>query len=261
MTHDTERILQHLLYSAFRRFSLDAFILNLGTFLIEYLPIMSIALKRFENKRITTLSYHCFNNLLAPPPKVIELSDELMQELYMHPSMSAYKYAARVVSTQEEGPYQKIYNLMSRKEESSIYFPLIIDDFLTTSLYIAISTIGSGKYTDEHRAFCEKIRAPLAAALTNVLQHEALASEPAPANGGRRKSSNPSESLSQLQEPPLTYPTLDAVIKSHIRKTLDLTQGRVSGPKGAARLLGVPSSTLSSKIRRLGISVPREKNE
>lgn len=100
MTLDTEHILQHLLYSTFRRFSLDAFILNLGTFLIEYLPIMSIALRRFENKRITTLSYHSFNNLLAPPPKVIELSDELMQELYMHPSMSAYKYAARILSSQ-----------------------------------------------------------------------------------------------------------------------------------------------------------------
>lgn len=159
----------------------------------------------------------------------------------------------------EEGPYRKVCNLMSREEESSIYFPLIIDDFLTTSLYITISTVGTGKYTDEHRAFCEKIRAPLAAALTNVLQHEALAAEPASAAGGRR--SNPSESLSQLREPALTYPTLDAVIKSHIRKTLDLTQGRVSGPRGAAKLLGVPSSTLSSKIRRLGISVPREKNE
>lgn len=261
MTHDTEHILQHLLYSAFSRFSLNAFILNLGTFLIEYLPIMSIALRRFENKRITTLSYHSFNNLLPAPPKVIELSDELMHELYMHPSMSAYKYAARIVSTQDEGPHRKIYKLMSREDESTIYFPLIIDDFLTTSLYISISTIGIGKYTDEHRVFCEKIRAPLAAALTNVLQHEALAAEPASAAGGRRRISNPSESLSQSREPALTYPTLDAVIKSHIRKTLDLTQGRVSGPKGAARLLGVPSSTLSSKIRRLGISVPREKNE
>lgn len=51
------------------------------------------------------------------------------------------------------------------------------------------------------------------------------------------------------------------MIKTHILRTLDLTQGRVSGPRGAARLLGVPSSTLSSKIRRLGITVQRGKND
>lgn len=222
---------------------------------------MSIALRRFEDNCITTLSYYSFNNLLPPPAKFIKLSDELMQELAMHPSMSAYKYAARILPIQEEGQYRKIHNKISREEASSIYFPLSIDELLTTSLYIAVSTIGIGKYNEEHRAFCEKIRAPLAAALTCVLQHEGLAAEPASPAGGRSGSCNPLGSLPHSREAVLAYPTLEEVIKSHIRKTLDLTQGRVSGPKGAARLLGVPSSTPASKIRRLGISVPREKSE
>jgi formate hydrogenlyase transcriptional activator len=39
-----------------------------------------------------------------------------------------------------------------------------------------------------------------------------------------------------------------------IEDTLQLTRGRVSGPSGAARQLGIPPSTLESKIKRLRIS-------
>lgn len=261
MTNDTEHMIEHLLYRTFSSFPLNSFVLNLGTFLVEYIPIMSIALRRFENKRITTLSYYSFKNLLPPPPKVIELSDELMEALSTHPCMSAYKYTARILPAHEQGPFREIYSKMSRENDSNLSFPLIVDDFLTTSLYISISTKGIGKYNEEHLAFCEKIRAPLAAALTNILRHEASPAEEAGQAEARRWSKNPAAgSASHSRESIPAYPTLNEVIKTHIRKTLDLTQGRVSGPKGAAKLLGVPSSTLSSKIRRLGIPVPREKN-
>jgi formate hydrogenlyase transcriptional activator len=38
-----------------------------------------------------------------------------------------------------------------------------------------------------------------------------------------------------------------------IEQALKAARGRVSGPKGAASALGVPASTLESKIRRLNI--------
>jgi len=41
--------------------------------------------------------------------------------------------------------------------------------------------------------------------------------------------------------------------KDHISKVLELCQGRVAGPGGAAELLGVPSTTLNSKIKKLKI--------
>ena len=38
-----------------------------------------------------------------------------------------------------------------------------------------------------------------------------------------------------------------------IEQALEAARGRVSGPTGAAMRLGVPASTLESKIRKLGI--------
>ncbi|GGA96101.1 sigma 54-interacting transcriptional regulator [Mucilaginibacter rubeus] len=47
--------------------------------------------------------------------------------------------------------------------------------------------------------------------------------------------------------------TIDDHERDLILKTLKQCFGKISGPKGAAELLGVPSSTLNSKMKRLGI--------
>jgi transcriptional regulator with GAF, ATPase, and Fis domain len=53
----------------------------------------------------------------------------------------------------------------------------------------------------------------------------------------------------------------DAEIKEHekqnILKALETAGWRVSGQKGAARLLGIPASTLNSRIKSFGIKMPR----
>ena len=49
--------------------------------------------------------------------------------------------------------------------------------------------------------------------------------------------------------------TLDAVIRAHLLRTLRLCRGKVYGPNGAARLLGLKPSTLQSKLKRHGIAV------
>ena len=46
---------------------------------------------------------------------------------------------------------------------------------------------------------------------------------------------------------------LDDAMIQHIRKALDLTKGKIHGPDGAARLLGVNPSTLRNRMKRLGI--------
>lgn len=48
--------------------------------------------------------------------------------------------------------------------------------------------------------------------------------------------------------------TLDEAESSHILQTLLHTEGVIGGPKGAAARLGLPRTTLISKMRRLGIS-------
>lgn len=49
------------------------------------------------------------------------------------------------------------------------------------------------------------------------------------------------------------FATLSENERQHIEKVLRHTRGRISGPKGAAKLLGVPASTLRSRIKKLGL--------
>jgi transcriptional regulator with GAF, ATPase, and Fis domain len=54
--------------------------------------------------------------------------------------------------------------------------------------------------------------------------------------------------------PGTAFTTLDALIRAHIVRALKLCGGKIYGPDGAARLLGLKPSTLQSKMLRLGIS-------
>ncbi len=48
--------------------------------------------------------------------------------------------------------------------------------------------------------------------------------------------------------------TLEQAESAHILQTLQQTQGVIGGRNGAAAMLGMPRTTLISKMRRLGIS-------
>ena len=50
---------------------------------------------------------------------------------------------------------------------------------------------------------------------------------------------------------------LDEVVSIHIRRVLNKTNGKVSGPNGAAVLLGINPSTLRNRMKRLGIEYGR----
>lgn len=53
---------------------------------------------------------------------------------------------------------------------------------------------------------------------------------------------------------PKKIKTIDENERDHIFEVLQLCNGRVSGPHGAAKLLGVPATTLNSKIKKLGLN-------
>jgi len=53
------------------------------------------------------------------------------------------------------------------------------------------------------------------------------------------------------------WPTLDEITAQHIRQTLMKTNGQVGGKGGAADLLGINSSTLRARMRKLGIHITR----
>ena len=50
--------------------------------------------------------------------------------------------------------------------------------------------------------------------------------------------------------------TLEAFERDHIIRVLEQTQGKVSGKNSAAEILGLNSSTLRARMRKLGIRRP-----
>jgi len=53
---------------------------------------------------------------------------------------------------------------------------------------------------------------------------------------------------------------LDEIVSKHIRRVLQITNGRVHGKGGAAELLGINSSTLRNRMNKLGIDYGRRSN-
>lgn len=54
-------------------------------------------------------------------------------------------------------------------------------------------------------------------------------------------------------EAPIALASLEENERRHIEQALRLTGGRLSGPRGAAALLGIPRSTLQHRMRKLGL--------
>ncbi len=51
---------------------------------------------------------------------------------------------------------------------------------------------------------------------------------------------------------------LDRAMSAHIRKALNMTGGRVEGPRGAARLLDINPRTLQNRMKKLGVAFGRK---
>lgn len=47
--------------------------------------------------------------------------------------------------------------------------------------------------------------------------------------------------------------TMEEMERDHIMQVLKMCNGKVFGPGGAAEVLNIPSTTLNSKIKKLGI--------
>jgi formate hydrogenlyase transcriptional activator len=70
----------------------------------------------------------------------------------------------------------------------------------------------------------------------------------------------PSQKTQQQREQDEETDDLDEVISQHIRRTLLKAQGKVSGPDGAAALLGINPSTLRNRMKKLRIDYWKSKS-
>lgn len=48
-------------------------------------------------------------------------------------------------------------------------------------------------------------------------------------------------------------PSIDEIQRRYIRHVLQITGGRISGPGGAAEILGIPRTTLNARMKKLGL--------
>ncbi|MGO9145905.1 MAG: sigma-54-dependent Fis family transcriptional regulator, partial [Desulfomonilia bacterium] len=66
------------------------------------------------------------------------------------------------------------------------------------------------------------------------------------------------EKKSDVSEDAQARVSLDEVISQYIRKTLIQTKGKIFGPGGAAEFMKVNPNTLRSRMRKLGLPMPKK---
>jgi transcriptional regulator with GAF, ATPase, and Fis domain len=90
---------------------------------------------------------------------------------------------------------------------------------------------------------------------SNIVRPLTLPPAAAPANGTQASPPAPLRATASGEVAPL-----DAAMVSHIERALSATHGRIEGPFGAARILGVNPHTLRARMRKLGIEWSRFRN-
>lgn len=68
-----------------------------------------------------------------------------------------------------------------------------------------------------------------------------------------RPAAQPAEATSNGSGDPKPIATLDAAMAEHIQRALEACHGRIEGPFGAAKVLGINPHTLRARMRKLGI--------
>lgn len=124
--------------------------------------------------------------------------------------------------------------------------PLLAIDILTTINH-KLGTKLRGFSTHTLKQFMEYSWPGNIRELQNIIEREAILN-----NKGLIKLSQP---LCQKEKAPYIsgIVSLDEAIKQHIHHVLVACNSVISGPKGAATVLGIPESTLRSKMKKLGM--------
>ena len=92
--------------------------------------------------------------------------------------------------------------------------------------------------------------------LANVLERATILSadrELGPETLDLPSRDDPFGASSSPRTPGAPLVSLDEAQRAHIRRVLAATEGRVYGAGGAAEVLGVPPSTLQSRMKKLGL--------
>lgn len=241
-----------IIYISFKRLSLFDFCNNLYSFLRMYMDIFCVGVYSFFDSTITQLfKYEPFADS-EQTQKIIPVTTALLREIYVKLSESGQLHKVLFCESDKPGPEAAILALLRERSGCCLHLPLDYGDLLGGFRFINLYADQAGVYTAEQRRLCETLRLPLRNALTDALQRR----ECAQAGLEMRQPVCP-----VLQESAAPYgssfKTLNEWTAEYIRAVIRHTNGRISGKNGAAALLGLPPTTLWSKMRKLKIH-PRQ---
>ncbi|MFR0875683.1 MAG: hypothetical protein ACLSHC_14650 [Bilophila wadsworthia] len=154
MKFDPESALHLLLEQALKNVTLDGYASFLATFFVQFMPVASLAVREFDTNHITQLAHYAVNKTVFSPPRVVTIPDALVYELYLDPDCSGDKYKASILSSKDGTSRTRVFTMLHMAEETSIFFPLLVDDRFLHCFYISISAIGKNKY-GRHLQICE----------------------------------------------------------------------------------------------------------
>ena len=90
--------------------------------------------------------------------------------------------------------------------------------------------------------------------LQNIIERAVITSDNGVINLGLEKTDSDSISVDEINNKILTSTDLLTLEKENILRAIKICNGKISGANGAASLLEMPTSTLTSKMKALGIS-------
>lgn len=93
--------------------------------------------------------------------------------------------------------------------------------------------------------------------LQNIVERALILNPQGPLSFDRFIHSSAMKTSAQIS-PPTATEKLDVIIARHIKQALLKTNGKIHGPDGAAKLLGINASTLRNRMNKLGIAYGRK---
>lgn len=263
MNYSIEDVLSTAIEAAFSRFNLQEYLNRLSALLCPYLPMAGIRLNLYFDKCIFKIVDYRRSELLRPTPDVLRVPDALLLSAYTESPPEATMFEIRIIGTASPVPvYSELSRMMYGENSESLYLPLEYNADEEMAVYISIYTFGTNQYTQKDIALCRLLSRSLIFSLNRIAVREKIDWR-LYANGYRyhpvtEQCAVPSGAgVPARNESQGEFVSLDEYIKKYILKTIAHTKGRIAGKRGAAHLLGLPTSTLWSKIRKYNIAVAR----
>lgn len=248
MISDKSVYLRELLYVSYREMPLQGVLKNIFDFLSVHMPISYFGIYNFFSGVITRIAiYPQYENQFLSP-ETFQIPDELLRAAYQDTENYGTWKCCRSCQTKGERPYAKIAKMLHPMGGTNIYMPLDFWINCTQFRFISVHCTSEFSYSQEQVDLCEEIREPLSAALREILDRE---KEARPAS----TASSPDGMKARARRRPFTVWT--NISRSISARSSSTPTGVSAGKNGAASILGLPSTTLWSKMRKLKIDSGR----